>query len=285
MQLPLQDDWLWPAGFHRLLRSGRDPSGGSPSLRTYVLADHSEAHPPDRRSPCPRPGPRLHAARGRSRDPRPRRRAYAAPRIHSTCGGPRGRRSSAGTPQTQGTPRPWRSGRSTARRVPGHRRGLRVGRVLWRSIRRGGAHLDRDGRTDSATSPPGGGRSVARLPTPEVAAGVPTSLHLARGSTASLPTGCDRAGRTRLTAGRLGRDQLVGPSRHGTDLCSRGRLAGAIRGSAGADIRVGARAVWSCEGRRTGQEPVGPAGGGGRLGSADGELVGWAATGWPHCQQ
>jgi hypothetical protein len=204
MQVALQADRLRPAKFRDISPVGWLPSGRGPSLRTYVLAGHPNTHPTDRRSACLRPGTRFHAARGRPRDPRPRRRAYAAPRILSTCDGPTGRRSPAGTPQTQGTPRSWRSGRSTARRVPGHRRGMRVGRVVWRHLRHRRARPAGAGRSHSGTSAQDGARPASELPAQGVAAAVPASLHLTRGSTASLPAGCDRAGRTRLRAGRLG---------------------------------------------------------------------------------
>lgn len=239
VQVTLQPQRLCRANSAGFRRAGRLPSAGGPSLRTYVLAHHSHPGPNQRRSPRLRPGPRIHPARGRSRAPRPRPGAYAAPRIHSICGGPTGRREPAGTHQTQGTPRPRESGRSSARRVPGHRRGLRVGRV-WRSLRRRAARLvlGRRGKRPGP-SPSGGATWATGLPSAGCAGADTTSLHLTRGSTPSLPAGSDRARRTWLRAGRLGH-----------------RPPAEVRPLCGADRRRLARRSAS----RHRQEPVGSSG-------------------------
>jgi hypothetical protein len=212
VQVSLHAKWLCRAGIQGFPGSRRLPSAGGPSLRTYVLADHKHTEAKNRRSQRLRPGSRIHAARGRPRAPRPRRRADAAPRTSSIRSGRHGSCEPAGTHQTQETPRPWRSGRSTARRVPGHRRSLRIGR-FWRRLRR--RHARPAGRRTGDTRPPAsdGAPSAGRRPPPGRAAAVPASLHLTRGSTASLPAGCDRARRTRLRAGRLGHTASAGPPR------------------------------------------------------------------------
>jgi hypothetical protein len=208
VQLPLHPQRLWRAGFADLSACREPPSAGGPSLRTYVLARHPDNHP-KRRSTRLRPGPRIHAARGRSRAPRPRPGAYAASAIHPTRAGLPCLREPAGTHQTQGTPHPWESGRSTARRVPGHRRRLRIGRV-WRRLRR---RARRPARSPVKRGPGPPSPDRADPPTwPAAARGAvagAAGLHLARGSTPSPPAGFDRAGRTRLRAGRLGHTQIA----------------------------------------------------------------------------